>query len=110
MTRQPKCPVCDRVVPLPLPSVTDPFRCPHCGERLRVVQYGTSEAARRVLDVVVVAAIIFGGYRLGWRGELTLALVIVAAVVLLNGVMVLFSGYKLEPAGRAALGESDPGS
>jgi hypothetical protein len=35
-------------------------------------------------------------------------LVIVAAVVLLNGVMVLFSGYKLEPAGRAALGESDP--
>jgi DNA-directed RNA polymerase subunit RPC12/RpoP len=108
MTRQPKCPVCDRVLPLPLPSVTDTFRCPHCGERLRVVQYGTS--ARRVLDVVVVAAMIFGGYRLGWRGELTLALVIVAAVVLLNGVMFLFSGYKLEPAGRAALGESDPGS
>jgi hypothetical protein len=62
------------------------------------------------MDVVGVAAIIFGGYRLGWRGELTLVLVIVTAVVLLNGVMLLLSGYKLEPAGRAELGESDPGS
>lgn len=106
MNREPNCPVCDRAIPLPLPSFTDSFRCPHCCERVRVVQFGTSETARWIIDGAAVLVTVFFAYELGWRGEMIIGVLIVAGILLVNAVLMRLSGSKLEPAGRLGLGES----